>query len=186
MGKLGHINFADVETFEAIGAGRYVGHVAYIRFRAASQAGKSDSLSVCLEADEGESKGEKSWQNLYFSDKSLWRMAKFFGIFGITDVDFDAGLSDEEPFDLLDPDLTGEPVVFEVKPDGTYNGQPSFKTEVVEWLSAKPDPRSRRKAAAAVEPEPEETEDETEEEAPARPAKSFAAKTTAAPRRPIR
>jgi len=101
-------------------------------------------------------------------------MAKFFGLFGIVEANLD--IDDDEPYDLIDPDLSGEPVVFVVKPDGTYNGQPSFKTEVVEWLGGKQKAVPARKAAV-VKPVVEEAE---EAEAAPAPKRTFAPKTTTA------
>lgn len=153
------VDFSDVETFESLGEGIYTGHIDYMRHRPAREAGKSDQLSVCLVCDEGESKGERTWQNLYFSPKAIWRMAKFFALFGIDSAELD--VDDEEPYDVLDPDLAGEPVLFSVKRDGTYNGQPSFKAEVVEWLGGNQKPLPKSKPAAA-----EELEDIDETPAP--------------------
>lgn len=179
----GTTNFADVEQFEAIGVGEYEGHIEYIRFRAAASDDKSDQLSVCLVSDEDATQGEKAWQNLYFTPKSLWRMAKFFGLFGVGEIDWDNGLSGEEPFDLIDPDLSGEPVRFEVKADGTYKGKPSFKTEVTEWLGGKAAPAAKVTAPKAAE-DPEVEDPEPVKKAPARSIPS--AKAGKPERRPLR
>ncbi len=150
----GTTDFSTVEKYADLAAGEYKGHVEYVRFKEAKTADKSDQLSVCVESDEEETKGARAWQNLYFSPKSLWRMAEFFDVFGITEIDWETGLSDEDPFDLLDPDLSGEPIVFRVIPDGQYRGKDSFKTEVVEWLGKKPS-RAARPAAAAKDEDQE-------------------------------
>lgn len=155
----GTTNFSEIEQFQALVEGEYEGHVEYVRFKDGSDRNKSDQLSVCLVSDEEDTQGEKTWQNLYFTDKSMYRMAEFFGLFGIESIDWDTAISDEEPFDLLDPDLSGEPVRFAVYADGKYNGKPSFKAEVTEWLGSKAKP----KAASAKAKDPEAEQEEAEE-----------------------
>lgn len=128
------VNFADVERYTGLGEGTYTGHIEKINFRE-GKPGKSDQLSVLLIADEGDNKGESAFQNLYFSEKSMFRMADFFELFGIEEADFD--WEDEPPHTLLDPDLSGEPVVFEVVNDPyEKNGKTvdSMKATVIEWL----------------------------------------------------
>jgi len=148
----GSTNFADVEKFADFGdlaigdTIKVEGHIESVRFREAADSSKSDQLSVTLESDEEDTKGARGWQNLYFSKKALYRMAEFFDIFGISEIDWEQGLSSEEPFDLLDPDLSGEPVVFTVYRDDDYRGKPSYKCEVVEWLGKAAAPKAEAKA----------------------------------------
>jgi hypothetical protein len=183
MGKtgfgLGTVNFADVEQFEGLGLGSYVGHIEYIRYREPRQEGKFAQLSVCLVADEGEAKGEKTWQNLSFSPKALWRMAKFFGLFGIEGVDFDSGIDPEDPFDLLDPDLTGEPVEFTVSANPSPGYPNGTQTEVTAWLGGKP--------ARKAKPAPADEDDDTVDADEAKPARrTFGSKPAAAGKRTLR
>lgn len=125
------LNFEDVESYADMQVGEYVGHIEQFRYRPARD-GKSPQLAVTLEADEGEAKGSRCWQNLYLTDKAMGRVAKFFAVFGISDVELE--WDDEDPNDVTNPDLTGEPVRFRYFRDGSYQGAPSYKAEVIEWL----------------------------------------------------
>ena len=129
---------------------------------------------------------------LSLSPKAAFRLKRYFDRFGLGDTEnFDV---DDDTLELLEPDIVGYQVIFEVKPDGDR-----IRTELVSVEDANPPapapaPVKAKPAApkAEAEPEAEEAEDEDEtvdadEAKPApRPAPRQAPARQATPRRTLR
>lgn len=195
MPQIQPIDFGAVEELKNIAVGGpYEGVVEKITYKEASKPGKFPQLSVEIIGTGGEIDGEKTWQNLSFSPKALGMplekngMKAFFGVFG---VEFDRPWPDEGDIDedsglVLDPDLSGVPVMFMVTDTSSPEYPKSSQTTILEAIDetpapvkAKPTkPRLPTKAAAAPEVDDqngaeEDEDEETEEAAPPPPKPSF-------------
>lgn len=182
-----NVNLGDVEdSFENLPTGSYLAEVSKAKLREATEEGKFDQLMVTYTVIDGELVGKVSTQWLSFSPRAAFMMKRFFGHFGLgdlEDMDFD-----DDSLELLEPDIIGARVIFKVSADAKAPG--GFRTELtsVEDDDPVPAPRKARKA----DPEPETDEDEEaeeadeEEEAPA--PRKVARKVSAekAPRRSLR
>lgn len=105
MGKL-HIplDFDGVEDFDVIPAGVYPAVIEKLTYKEAKEAGKFPQVSVEYTVTDPEFEGRKLWQNLSFSPKAVFRMAKFFAAFGEDYAELEV---DEDTGVVTDPDLAG-------------------------------------------------------------------------------
>ena len=137
-----------------------------IELRPASDPSKFDQLQVVYIVIDGPHLGRKSSEFLSLSPKAAFRLKRWFDKFGITD-DIAALDVDDDTNLLIDPDLVAVNVIFRIRKDGEYQGEPRIRTELVEVVDelvpAAPAPKAKAKAAPAPAPAPV-AEDEAEEE----------------------
>lgn len=192
------LDFSNVESYDNLPLGKYEGSIDKIELRPANDPTKFDQLMASYLVIEGDLTGRKQSEFLSLSPKAAFRLKQWFDRFGLADEITGLDIDDDTNL-LLDPDLVGINIIFEVYEDPKlYNGEKQIRTRLLEVLdddvpAPAPPPRAtttRRPAAAAapVEAEPEdEDDDETEEPAPAavtrRPARAAA---TAPARRQLR
>lgn len=193
------VNLADVEAYENLPVGDYLGDISKIELKPTEKVGKFDQLMVSYLVVDGDLLGRVSSEWLSMSPKAAFRLKKWFAKFGLGDVE-DLDIDDETNL-LTEPDLVGTRVIFKVYEDKPKPGEtdPSIRTALVsvedeEVPAAKPaiakkavtpeivDPKIAARAAleaqlAALDAEPDEAE--PEEEKPAR--KAAAAPKTVAP-----
>jgi hypothetical protein len=174
------VNLGAVEAFENVPTGTYLGQIDKIGYREAKEQGKFASLMVTYTViEEGDFLGRKQSEFLSFSPKALYRMKLWFAKFGLGDVpEFDV---DDTTNELLEPDLVGVQVIFQVSKDGTRDRTElvSVEDDMSEPVAAAPAPvRATRPAPVAVAAVEEEIEEEEEV--------VVAAPVAAAPRRVVR
>lgn len=186
------VNLGDVEdSFESLPVGSYLAEVSKARLREATEEGKFDQLMVTFTVIDGDLLGKVSTQWLSFSPKAAFMMKRFFGHFGLGDLD-DMDF-DDDTLDMLEPDIIGTRVIFKVSADAKAPG--GFRTELTSVEDDEPVAPARKARpapkTAAVEEDDEPADDgEAEEEeaapAPRRVAKAAPAAASKAPRRTLR
>lgn len=174
------VNLGDVQAFESLPEGSYLGEITKITYREAREAGKFAQMMVTYTVIDGDHLNRIQSEFLSFSPKALFRLKRWFLKFGLGDIpnlDFD-----DETEELNDPDLYGTQVIFTVTKDGER-----MRTELVSVEELGPGVpvegevevpvkvAARQAPAPKPEPEAEEAE-EVEEAAPVAAAP--------APRRP--
>lgn len=171
------VSLADVETFESLPEGKYLGDIDSIKFQEATQPGKFPQLKVTYVVVDGDELGRKQSEWLSMSPKAAFRLRKWFDRFGFGQEDYEQEewpRYDEDTMDLIDPDLVGARVIFKVYADGKKPGtdEDRWRTELVSVEDDEPAPAPRAKAKAAPAPAEEEEEDDEPEpdEKPARRA----------------
>lgn len=161
------LNFEGVEAFDSLPEGRYMASIDKVELRPASDPSKFDSLMVQYLVIDGPHLGRKSSEFLSLSPKAAFRLKRWFDKFGITD-DIAALDVDDDTNLLIDPDLVAVNVIFRIRKDGEYQGEPRMRTELVEVVDelepAAPAPKAKAKAAPAPVAD-EESDEMTEEEA---------------------
>lgn len=154
------VNLGNVEAFESLPFGKYLGEIEKVTYKEPREAGKFAQLQVTYLVIDGEHTGRKQSEWLSLSPKAAFRLKRYFNRFGLGDTEnFDV---DDDTDELLEPDLAGFRVIFEVKPDGDR-----IRTELVsvEDEAPAPQPIVRRPAApAAPKPVPAKAEAEADEE----------------------
>ena len=164
------LNFEGVEAFDSLPEGRYLGSIDKIELRPASDPSKFDQLMVVYLVIDGPHIGRKSSEFLSLSPKAAFRLKRWFDRFGITD-DIAALDVDDDTNLLIDPDLVAVNVIFRIRKDGEYQGEPRIRTELVEVVdelvpaAAAPAPKAKAKAAPAPVADEAEEDEMTEEEA---------------------
>lgn len=190
------VNLSNVEAFENLPLGEYLGQIDKIVFKEARSADKFPQFMVTYTVIDGDQLGRKSSEWLSLSPKAAFRLKKWFAKFGLDDTDNlsvgdpDATGDPEDGDELSDPDLAGLQVIFKVYEDKPRPGETekSIRTALVsvedELDDEEPAPVPKAKKAAP-QPEPEEDDDEPEEEEPAprRRAVTAAPKQAARPAR---
>jgi hypothetical protein len=161
MGKLKiPLDFDGVEDFDAIPAGVYPAVIEKLTYKDATEEGKFPQVSVEYTVTDPDYEGRKLWQNLSFSPKAIFRMKRFFDVFG---EDYEELEVDEDTGIVLDPDLAGTAV--EVKTHiEPYQGVDRNKVDEAPVLVG-----SGAKKRAAARAKRQEEDDEPAADAP--PAK---------------
>lgn len=154
------VNLGDVEdSFENLPFGKYLAEVSKAKLREATEEGKFDQLMVTYTViDDNEFLGKVSTQWLSFSPKADFMMKRFFNHFGLgdlEDMDFD-----DDTLEMVEPDIIGTRVIFEVVADKKAPG--GVRTNLVSVEDDEPAPAPRR-APRRAEPEPKEDEAEADE-----------------------
>lgn len=178
---------------------KYLGSIDKLELRPATDPAKFPQIMVTYLVIDGELTGRKSSEFLSLSPKAAFRLKKWFNKFGLaeslTGLEFD-----EETNLLLDPDLVGVNVIFQVYQDPKlYQGEISIRTQLLEVLDdegpAAPAPVRAAPVARAVakpSPAPAPTEDAESEDPPeavpvaasaARPSRFAAKAATSGPAR---
>lgn len=168
------VNLGDVQAFESLPLGSYLGEITKITYREAKEAGKFPQMMVTYTVIDGDQLNRTGNEFLSFSPKALFRLKRWFMKFGLGDIpELDFG---DETDELDQPDLYGSQVIFTVSQDGERTRTELVTVEAlgpgvtiegeVEVKPAKPAP-APAKAAAKVEADDELQEvEEEEEEAP--------------------
>lgn len=165
------VNLGDVQAFDNLPIGSYLGEINKITYREAKEAGKFPQMMVGYTVIDGDQINRSSNEFLSFSPKALFRLKRWFMKFGLGDIP--ELVFDEDSDELNDPDLYGSQVIFTVSQDGER-----FRTELVsvEELGAgvpvekeveAPAPRRAAAAAAAKVEDDDELQEVEEEEEPA-------------------
>ncbi len=103
------------DAYESLPLGKYLGEIEKATYKEAAEAGKFAQLQVQFLVIEGDLTGRKQSTWLSFSPKAAFMMKRFFNKFGLGDtpaLDFD-----DDTNELLEPDITGYRVIFEVSQD---------------------------------------------------------------------
>lgn len=177
------IDFSNVESFDNLPLGRYGGNIDKIELRPTSDPAKFDQIQAAyVVTDDSEFLGRKQSEFLSLSPRAAFRLKKWFDTFGLAEGEISALEFDDDTNLLMEPDLVGIDVIFEVYEDSKlYLGEKQVRTRLVEVLeeAPAPAPTPARRAKAAPAPEPVAADDEgDEEEEEAEPAP--------APRRALR
>ena len=183
------VNLGNVEAYENLPLGEYLGQIDKITFRPAKEEGKFPQLMVTYVVIDGDELGRKSSEWLSLSPKAAFRLKKWFAKFGLDDTE---NLEvDDESEDLIEPDLIGYQVIFKVHEDKPRPGETekSIRTSLVSFedeMDTAPAP----KAAAEKETESDDSDDDTQpaEEAivAARPARREVARPAKPAKRTLR
>lgn len=188
------LDFSNVEAYDNLPLGRYMGSIDKLELRPASDPSKFDQIMATYLVIDGELTGRKSSEFLSLSPRAAFRLKKWFDKFGLAEIQ---GLDfDDESNLLVDPDLVGVNIEFRVYEDAKlYQGEKQIRTELLEVFDEEPAPAptprakpASRKPAPAPEPvEEEEQEEEEEAEPAAAPApRRFAPRTKPAAAGPAR
>lgn len=109
------VNLGDVAAWESLPFGKYLGEITAAKYIEAKAADKFPQIQVTYLVIEGDSTGKSQSQWLSLSPKAIRFTKRFFDKFGLGDTaNFDV---DDETDDLMDPDIVGYRVIFEVAPD---------------------------------------------------------------------
>jgi hypothetical protein len=181
------VNLSNVEAYENLPLGEYLGQIDKITYKAPREAGKFGQLMVTYTVIDGDQLGRASNEWLSLSPKAAFRLKKWFAKFGLDNTedlvvgDPDAEGEAEDGDELSEPDLIGVQVIFSVHTDKPRPGEtePSIRTSLV---SVEDDVA----AEVAGAPAPEEPAQEAPKAvaAPVRQARPAAA--ARAPRRTLR
>lgn len=174
------VNLGDVAAWESLPFGKYLGEITRVLYIEAKAADKFPQLQVTYLVIEGDSTGKSQSQWLSLSPKAMRFTKRFFDKFGLGDTaNFDV---DDDTDDLIDPDIVGYRVIFEVAPD--RNDPDRIRTDLVSVeedapaaAPAKPaaPQRPARVAPKAAPVEEAEEEEAAEEEVEAEEAEAVAA-----------
>lgn len=177
------LDFSNVETFDSLPVAKYFGSIDKIEYREATDPTKFPQLQVVYLVIDGEFLGRKQSEFLSMSPKAAFRLKKWVDRFGFEEPL--AGLDiDEETNQLLDPDLVGVNVIFEVYQDPKlYQGERQMRVRLVEVLDDDGAPIQAEAEATVVVAAAPEAEPEEEETAAPVAAAPAAAPAAAAPRR---
>lgn len=145
------LNFDGVETFENLPVDKYFGQIDKVELKPSTEPGKFDQIQVTYIVTDGELLGRKSSEFLSQSPKAAFRMKRWWDKFGFEAEGLDF---DDETNLLVDPELTGQDVIFEVYRDPKlYQGEVQYRTQLVSVEDGAPPepvaPPARRAAAAA-------------------------------------
>ena len=157
------LDFEGVDRAE-VEAGVYAAVIENLKYRPEvakdeSRDGKAKSAQIAVEytiTGPGDYEGEKLWQNLYMTEKSMYRVKAFFDAF---DEEYAELVVDEESGIVLEPDLSGIAVEIKTFIDGQWGN----KIDEPPVVMAQPKRRATRAKA-----EPETDEDDEPEEKPVR------------------
>jgi hypothetical protein len=187
------VNLGDVAAWESLPFGKYLGEITATKYIEAKAADKFPQIQVTYLVIEGDSTGKSQSQWLSLSPKAIRFTKRFFDKFGLGETaNFDV---DDDTDDLLDPDIIGYRVIFEVAPD--RKDPDRIRTDLVSVEEDAPAPapapapvRAARPArpAPAAQPAPEEVTDEEDaesDEAEAEAPVAEAAPVRRAPARPV-
>ena len=111
------VNLGDVQGFESLPIGSYLGQIDKVENREAREAGKFAQFMVTYAViDEGDHLGDHQSEFLSQSPKAAFRLKSWFAKFGLgelenIEVDDDTNL-------MTSPDLVGIRVIFKVYQDG--------------------------------------------------------------------
>ncbi len=168
------INLADVkDDYASLPLGEYLGQIDKITHREPNKPGKFAQFMISFTVIDGDEMGRKGTQWLSLSPNALFRVKRWFELFGMGDEEL---IIDEDTNELAEPDLVGIQGVFAVTEDAKAPG--GMRTELVEVSE------DEVKVAVAVA---EEAEEEAAEEEAERPAlKRRAAPEAKAKRRTLR
>ena len=161
------IDFSGVESFDNLPISKYYGSIDKVELRPATDPTKFDQLMATYLVTDGDHLGRKQSEFLSLSPKAAFRLKKWFDTFGLAN-DLEALEIDDDTNLLLNPDLVGVDVIFEVYKDPKlYQNEVQIRTRLLEVLedapALAPAPKARSVKAAPA-PEPEEAEEEAEEE----------------------
>lgn len=179
------IDFSNVESFDNLPLDKYAGSIDKIELRPTTSADKYDQIMVSYLVIDGEFLGRKQSEFLSLSPRAAFRLKKWFDLFGLADS-LAALEFDDDTNLLMEPDLVGIDVIFEVYQDPKpYQGEIQIRTRLLsveEEEAPAPAPKPARRAAAVAAPAPvaeadDEGEAEDDEPEPA---------PVAAPRRALR
>lgn len=178
------VNLGNVEAYENLPLGEYLGQIDKIVYKEPREAGKFPQLMVTYTVIDGEQLGRKSSEWLSLSPKAAFRLKKWFAKFGLDDTEnLDV---DDDTNELNDPDLIGYQVIFKVHEDKPRPGEtdPSIRTSLV---SVEDDVAAEAAGApAAQEAEAEEPAEEAAAPAAERPARRPVATAAKPARRQLR
>lgn len=186
------VNLGNVEAYENLPLGEYLGQIDKITFKPPREAGRFPQLMITYTVIDGEQLGRTSNEWVSLSPKAAFRLKKWFAKFGLDDTE---NLEvDDESDELTDPDLIGYQVIFKVHEDKPRPGEtePSIRTSLVsveDEVDEAPAPKATK--AKAAEPEADDdddSDDDDAEEAPvaARPARREVAQPAKPKRRQLR
>lgn len=187
------IDFSAVEEYDNLPLGKYYGQIDKVELRPTDDPSKFDQFQVAYMVTDGDLLGRKQSEFLSLSPKAAFRLKKFFDAFGLSDELESLDVDDETNL-LVQPDLVGVDVIFEVYEDPKlYKGEKQIRTRLVEVIEEAPAPAPvtaaapARRAVAAPAPvleeieEAEAEEEEEEEPVPAPARRPLARTATAAP-----
>ena len=125
------VNLSDVEAYESLPIDEYLGDITKIELKPTDKEGKFDQLMVSYQVVDGDLIGRVSSEWLSLSPKAAFRLKKWFGKFGLGDIE-DLDINDETNM-LDEPDLVGTRVIFKVYADKPRPGdtEPSIRTALV-------------------------------------------------------
>lgn len=184
------VNLGNVEAYENLPLGEYLGQISKITYKPPREQGKFPQLMVTYTVIDGELLGRTSNEWLSLSPKAAFRLKKWFAKFGLGDTD-DLQVDDDSE-ELTEPDLVDIQVIFKVHEDKPRPGEtePSIRTSLV----SVEDELEPATTAAQNAPDPEPAADDSDVEpaeeaavaAAARPARREVARPAAAKRRQLR
>lgn len=178
------VNLSNVEAYENLPLGEYLGQISKITHKPPREAGKFGQLMVTYTVIDGDQLGRTSNEWLSLSPKAAFRLKKWFAKFGLDDTD---NLNvDDDTDELTDPDLVDVQVIFKVHEDKPRPGEtdPSIRTSLVSVEDEDSAPATKRPAKAeAEESDDDDADDDEPEEQPARPARRAAVATARRPER---
>ncbi len=165
-----HVDLSGVETFDSLPLGKYYGSVDKIEYREPTEEGKFAQIQATYMVIEGELVGRKQSEFISMSPKAAFRLKRWLNRFGIDDEQVALDI-DEDSQMMIDPDLVGINLIFEVYIDPKlYLGEKQVRTRLIEVTDdameeEEEPPPKKKKTNKKTKPDPEpEEEDEEEEE----------------------
>lgn len=180
------VNLGDVEAYENLPLGEYLGQIDKIVLKPAKEQGKFPQLMVTYKVIDGDQIGRASSEWLSLSPKAAFRLKKWFAKFGLDETEnLDV---DDETDELADPDLIGYQVIFKVYEDKPKPGEtePSVRTALVSVEDEVDPPSGPAPKAEATNDDQGDDGDEEPAEAAPRPARRAVAKEAKPARRQLR
>jgi hypothetical protein len=146
-----NVGLDKVESFTSLPEGKYLGSVDKIEFREARDPTKFDQLMATYLVIDGDHTGSKQSEFLSLSPKAAFRLKRWFDKFGLGDVE-NLEIDDDTNL-LIEPDLVGVNVIFQVRKDGKIPGTDDdrIRTELLsveDEVEAKPAPKAVAKPSA--------------------------------------
>lgn len=109
------VNLGDVQTYESLPVGKYLADIEAAVMVEAKEEGKFEQLKVQFLVVEGDFTGRRQSMWLSFSPKADFMMKRFFNHFELGDLE-DINF-DDDTLELIEPDIVGSRVIFEVTQD---------------------------------------------------------------------
>lgn len=171
------VNLSNVEAFENLPVGEYLGEIEKIVHMEPREAGKFGQLRVQYKVIDGEHLGRTQSEFLSLSPKAVNRLKKWFAKFGDETASVD-NLETDDNDEVIEPDLVGFQVIFKVYKERDNrvtdeDADDAYRTRTglvsVEDDEPAPTPKARKPQRQEIE-EADDEEDDEAEPAPARVA----------------
>lgn len=175
-----HVDLSNAQGYESLPEGEYLAQIDGLVHKPTDDPDKFDQIMVKYQVIDGELLGKTATEWLSLSPKAAFRLAKWFGKFGI-ELEEDTLESDDDTLDITNPDLVGLQVIIRsfkerdkrkpaTDPDA-YRIRIAL-VSVEDEVDSAPAPKSTKRVEQEAEADDTADEDDDgEEEAPKRVAR---------------